>query len=95
MIQRFKERRHNNPYMPYVFFMLELTVYAELAYLIVSVLGHNIIIYALVALILAYQITKSLKRLFEVKKRIKELQNYEKFQKKAHEKILKGSAANK
>ena len=91
MIKQFRERRHCHPYMPYIFFGLELIIYLELAYLIYFILGDGKLTYVVIVLILAYQITKSIKRLIHVKNRCKSAEAYRKFQKKAQEKILKKS----
>lgn len=89
MIKQFRERRHCHPYMPYVFFGLELVIYGELAYLIYFILGEGKLTYLVIALVLAYQLTKSFKRLVHVKNRCKSAESYRKFQQKAQEKILK------
>lgn len=89
MIKQFRERRHCNPYSPYIFFLLELVIYGELAYLIYLILGENNLTYIVIALVFLYQIVKSIKRLFYVKNRCKSAESYRKFQKKVQEKLLK------
>ncbi len=91
MIKQFRERRHCHPYMPYIFFGLELIIYGELAYLIYFILGDGILTYVVIALVLSYQLTKSIKRLIYVKNRCKSAEAYRKFQKKAQEKLLNES----
>ena len=75
--------------MPYIFFGLELVIYSELAYLIYFILGDGKLTYIVIILVLAYQLTKSIKRLIYVKNRCKSAEAYRKFQQKAQEKILK------
>jgi len=89
MIKQFRERRHCHPYMPYIFFGLELIIYGELAYLIYFILGSGKPTYVVIALVFIYQLTKSTQRLIYVKKRCKSAESYRKFQKKVHEKMLK------
>ena len=91
MIKHLRERRHCHPYMPYIFLGLELIIYGELGYLIYFILGDALLTYIVITLILSYQLTKSIKRLLNVKKRCKSAELYRKYQKKAQEKILKES----
>ncbi len=88
MHHRSKERRHYHPYLPYMFFLLELVIYAELAYMVLAVLGSTAITYAVIGLIFLYQFYKSFTRLHTVLQRNKTLIKYKKFQKKLQNKIL-------
>lgn len=93
MIQHFRERRHYHPYMPHIFFGLELVIYIELAYVLYYVLYYVLeegkFTYLVILLVFSYQLLKSIKRFIYVKNRYKSVQSYKKFQKKAQEKMLK------
>lgn len=63
------ERRKDRPFAPYIFFMIELVVMAELSYIYSSILSDNLIPSLFHGLIFLYLIVNSVKRLFKVLER--------------------------
>ncbi len=89
MIGYKRERREcSSKFKPYLFFLLELIIYVELSYLIFITLGHNLYTYIVITLVLLYQLSKSLKRLFHVLNRCKESNAYKRYQEKLQKKLL-------
>ena len=83
-----KERRRPNPYAPYLFFLFELIIYSEIAYVILFLFGEQPIVYAIVALTLGIFLFNAIKRLQSVRQRNKSITHYQRYQKKMHRNLL-------
>ncbi len=91
MTKQLQERRRCRIYSPYLFFGFELVIYGELAYLIDSIVGESQTSLIAIALIVGYQLPKSIKRLVSIKQRCKSVEIYHRYRKKAQEKQLKNN----
>ncbi len=66
-----KDRRKYRPFAPYLFFLIELVVMAELSYMYISILGSGFLPILFHTLILIYLISTSLGRMKRVLNRTK------------------------
>ena len=65
------ERREDRPFAPYLFFIVELIVIAELSYMYTFILGDELIPLIFHVSIFIYLVTNSLRRMIKVINRAK------------------------
>ncbi|NPA66823.1 MAG: hypothetical protein GXO11_08080 [Epsilonproteobacteria bacterium] len=86
-MRRFKERRKCSKYQPLFFLFLEILVYLEIIYIIITIIGKSQLIYISSGVVFTFLLAKSIQRFLYVQRRCKQINAYNKYQEKLYVKM--------